>query len=130
NYAGWSMTGSYNKKTGEHFVIPWIFNGTQLNMDQFSKNKSYFATFQAELDEAENNWSDALSSIKQAVNLAPNNVAAWKTYIDISNHMNLGSGLKEQIQNNFEAQAKAATQSFGSGFTYEVIISTLSSEVK
>lgn len=130
NYAGWSMTGSYNHKTGEHFVIPWIFNGTQLNTDQFAKNKSYLATFQAELDEAEDNWTGALSSIKQAVNLAPNNVAAWTTYIGISNHMDLGSGLKEQIQNNFEAQAKDAVQAFGGGFTYEIIISTLTSEVK
>ena len=128
NYAGWSITGSLTD--GHHTRIPWIFNGTQLNTNQYDKNSSYLETFQAELDEEEGNWPGALSEIKDAVATAPNNVAAWKTYIDVANHMNLTSNLKTQIQNNFETLAKAANQAYGDGFTYYIIISTLSAEVK
>ena len=70
-YGGKSLWTAYSTSN-----IPLMFAGTQLNANQFSKDKSYLLTFEAEDDMAQGNYPTALSDLKQAVNTTPSNIAA------------------------------------------------------
>ena len=121
--AGWKSTG------GLHSTLPLMFNGTQLNEDQFTKGESYFLDFQAEEDMALGNWVAAESDADKAITTAPNNLRAWQTYIEVCNHLGKTQGLKEKIQNEFDSLS-ANNQPYSGGLNYDNIISSLTSQIK
>ena len=114
-----------------------MFVGTQLNANQFSKDKSYLLTFEAEGDMAQGNYDAALSDLKQAVSIAPSNIASWQAYIQAANYLKETSGLANQIKSAFDAlQASAPYIMPGSvppmngPINYDNIISSLTSQIK
>ncbi|MBO6049788.1 MAG: hypothetical protein J6O91_00590, partial [Aeriscardovia sp.] len=125
-YAGWDRTG------GRDSNEPWTFNGTQLDSNQYSKDKSYFLAFEAEQDMDQGNYQDALSKVQSAVALAPNNVDAWRVYIQVANYLNLDSGLASKIQSTFNSLASTNQPytAWGPSLNYDVIISSLTSQIK
>ena len=125
-YTGWEHTG------GRDSNEPWTFNGTQLDANQYSKDKSYFLTFEAEQDIEQGNYQQALSKVQSAVALAPNNVDAWRVYIQVANYLNLDSGLASKIQSTFDSLASTNQPytAWGPSLNYDVIISSLTSQIK
>lgn len=128
---GWKQTAY------DDTVIPLMFNATQLNANQFTKDESYSLTFEAEEDMASGNYEKALSCIKQAESLAPNNIDCWEAYIEICNHLNQTSGLKDKIETTFDDLSSTApyiqpgTQAPYSGsLNYDNIITDLQAEVQ
>ena len=78
------------------------------------------------------NYQDALSKVQSAVALAPNNVDAWRVYIQVANHLNLDSGLASKIQSTFDSLASTNQPytAWGPSLNYDVIISSLTSQIK
>lgn len=122
NIDGWQQTA------GATSNLPYMFNGTQLNMDQYTKDESYLSAFKAESEMAQNNYSQALLDSQQAVSLAPNNLEAWQTYIQVANYLHLTSGLKEKIESTFDSLS-STNQPYSGGLNYNNIISALTSKI-
>ena len=70
-YGGQTMRAAYSASD-----IPLMFEGTQLNANLFSKDKSYLLAFEAEDDMAQGNYSAALSDLKQEVIITSGNAAS------------------------------------------------------
>ena len=140
NKSGWGtqVINNYRYNTAYSASnIPLMFVGTQLNANQFSKDKSYLLTFEAEGDMAQGNYDAALSDLKQAVSIAPSNIASWQAYIQAANYLKETSGLANQIKSAFDTlQAGAPYIMPGSvppmngPINYDNIISSLTSQIK
>lgn len=123
NIDGWQPTA------GATSNLPEMFNGTQLNMNQFTKDKSYLLAFRAEADMARDDYGQALSDVRQAVALAPNNVEAWEAYIQVANYLHETSGLEEKIEDTFKS-LESTNMPYSGGLNYDNIISSLTSKIK
>ena len=117
--------------------IPLMFVGTQLNANQTSKDKSYLLTFEAEEDMDQGNYNTALSNLKQAVSIAPANIASWQAYIQAANHLNETNGLENQIKSTFASLLSSAPYimpgsiaPMNGPISYDNIISMLTSQIK
>ncbi|MBR4399648.1 MAG: hypothetical protein IKT06_01795 [Aeriscardovia sp.] len=123
NIDGWQQTA------GATSNLPEMFNGTQLNMNQFTKDKSYLLAFKAEADMSRDDYGQALSDAQQAVARAPNNVEAWDAYIKVANYLHETSGLEEKIEDTFKF-LESTNMSYSGGLNYDNIISSLTSKIK
>lgn len=140
NESGWG-TQQYDNQTMEtaysNSNIPLMFVGTQLNNNQVTKDRSYLLTFEAESAMAQGDYSTALSDLKQAVSIAPSNIASWEAYIQAANHLEETSGLASQIKSAFDTLSETAPYlvsgsqvPYSGTLNYDSVISTLTSQIK
>lgn len=130
---GYEITGW--PATGWPEVLALMFNGTQLNANQFSKDKSYSLTFEAEANMARGNYGEALKEVEEAESLAPNNIDCWRVYIEVCKRLGVTSGLEKKIEDTFASLYSTAPyvqvlfSKGGLTDQYDSIISSLQKEI-